>query len=83
MPLGLVSMQAPLISCSTRSAKLPLFQKATAVIVIVDFTRTAAGERREGAYARDELNIRASAPSPVLSKSTVQKGGAYFLGPIE
>ena len=35
-------------------------------------------EWREEAYARDELNIRANAPSPLLPKSSVQKGGAYF-----
>ena len=32
-------------------------------------------ERREGVYARDELNIRANAPFPLLSKSSVEKGG--------
>ena len=48
--------------------------------VIVDFARIQGyEERREGAYARDELNIHANAPSPLLSKSSVQKGGgAYF-----
>ena len=35
-------------------------------------------ERREGAYARDELNVPANAPSPLLPKSSVQKGEAYF-----
>ena len=39
VPLGLVSTQAPLISRSTRSAKLPFFQKAAAVVVIDDFSR--------------------------------------------
>ena len=51
--LGLVSMQAPLISRITRSAKLPFFQ---AVIVIVDFTRIQDYEEQRE-YARDELNI--------------------------
>ena len=37
--LGLVSMQALLISHSTSSAKLPFFQKAMAVVVIVNFAR--------------------------------------------
>ena len=32
----------------------------------------------EGAHARDELNIQANSPSPLLYKSSVQKGGAYF-----
>ena len=77
--LGLVSTQAPLISRSTRSAKLPFFQKAAAVVVIVEFACIQDyEERREGAYARDELNIRANAPSPLLSKSSVQKGGRIF-----
>ena len=40
VPLGLVSAQVPLISCSTRSAKLPFFQKAAAVGVIVEFKTT-------------------------------------------
>ena len=35
MPLGLVSTQVPLISCSTRSSKLPFIQKAAAVVTIV------------------------------------------------
>ena len=71
--LGLVSTQAPLNSCSTRPAKLPFFQKATSVVVIVKFT----------AYARDELNILAMPPSPLLSKSSMQKGrggGGIFSG---
>ena len=69
--LGLVSTQAPLNSHSTRPAKLPFFQKATSVVVIVKFR----------AYAQDELNILATPPSPLLSKSSMQKvggGGAYF-----
>ena len=33
---------------------------------------------REGAYAQDKLNIRANAPSPLLSKLVCKKGGAYF-----
>ena len=58
--LGLVSMQALLISCSTRSAKLQIFQKAAAVVMIVEFKTT-----------RNELKIRANTPSPFLSKSSV------------
>ena len=76
VPLGLVATQAQLISRSTRSAKLPFFQKAAAIVVIVDFARIQGyEERKEGAYARDAVNIRANAPAPVLSKSSVQKGG--------
>ena len=44
--------------------------------MIVEFTRIQDYEEwREGPYARDELNIRANAPSPLLFKSSVQKGG--------
>ena len=53
-------MQALLISRSTLSAKLPFFQKAAAVVMIVVLARIQEyeeEEHREGAYARDELNI--------------------------
>ena len=74
-------MQAALISHSTHSAKLPFLQKASAVIVIIEFADIQDYEEwREGAYARDELNIRANAPSLLLSKSSVQKWGGVFLG---
>ena len=78
--LGLVSTQMPLISDSTRSAKLPFFLKATAVIAIVEFARTYSKlQGMEGGYAQDKLDIRANAPSPLLSKNSVIKGGgAYF-----
>ena len=79
MPFGLVSMQALLIFRSIRPAKPLFFQKATSIIVIVEFARIQDYEEwREGTYARDELNIQANAPSPHLSKSSVQKGEAYF-----
>ena len=71
MPLGLVSTQVSLISCSTRSSKLPFIQKAAAIVTIVWGT---AG----GAYGRDKIIIRAIAPSPLLAQSSVQKVGAYF-----
>ena len=75
------SMQAPLTSHSTRSVKLLFFQKAAAVVVIVEFARSQNyEERREGAYVRDKLNIQANAPSPLLSKKSVQKGGGIFSG---
>ena len=74
--LAFVSVQVPLISCSTCSTKLLFFQKALAVVVIVEFVHIQ--EWREGAYARDELNIWANAPSPLLSTSSVQKVGTYF-----
>ena len=76
VPLGLAPAQAPLISRSARSAKVPFIQKAETVVVVVEFARIQDyDERREGAYVRDELNIRANAPPPqLLSKSSVQKG---------
>ena len=84
VPLGLVATQVQLISRSTRSVKLPFFQKAAAVVVIVDFARIQGYEERERAYAQDEVNIRANAPSPGLSKSNVQKGGrrGVFFGSL-
>ena len=58
VPLDLVSTQVLLISRGTRSAKLSFFQKAVAVVMIVDFTCIQGYEEwREGAYAQDELNI--------------------------
>ena len=58
VPLGLVSMQVPLISHSIHSAKLSLFQKTAAVIVIVKFACIQDyEEQRKGAYALDKLNI--------------------------
>ena len=35
MPLGLVSTQTPMISCTTHSSKLPFIRKAMAVVAIV------------------------------------------------
>ena len=80
VPLGLVSTQAD--SCSTCSPKLLFCQKGAAVVMIVDFAHIQGYEEwREGVYAQNELNIRAKAPFPLLSKSSVQKGGgAYFRG---
>ena len=44
--------------------------------MIVDFAHIQGYEEwREGVYAQNELNIRAKAPFPLLSKSSVQKGG--------
>ena len=85
VPLGLVSMQVLLISHSTHSAKLLFFQKAMPVIMIVNFACVQGYEEwRKGAYARNRLNVRANAPSPLLSENSVQKGacisGAYGNG---
>ena len=84
VPLGLVSTQAPLISRSTRSVKLPFFQKAVAVVVIVDFACTQDYvEVRKGAYAQDELNIRPNAPSHFCLKvRSVHKGGGRIVGSL-
>ena len=81
VPLGLVSTQAPLISRSTRPAKLPFFQKTAAVVVIVDFARVCKTTGNGGRGRMHETNcIRANAPSPLLSKSSVQKGGGVLSG---
>ena len=71
VPLGLVSTQAPLISSSNTFSEAA--RQSSYLSNLCDHK-----ERREGAYARDKLNIRANAPSPRLPKSSVQKGGAYF-----
>ena len=76
MPLGFVSTQVPLISHSKRSAKLPLFQKAAAVVVIVNLA--CIKDRKERGVCMDELSIQTNAPSPLLPESSVQKGGAYI-----
>ena len=55
MPLGLVSTQAPQISCSTRSSKLPIIQKAAAVVMIIVWGMAG------GTYAWDKINIQANA----------------------
>ena len=58
--------------------KLLFFQKATAVM-IVDFARTQDYEElKEGAYAQDELNIRANAPCFCLKVVRKKGGGVYF-----
>ena len=68
----LVSTQVPLIFRSTRSAKLPFFQKTLAVVMFVEFARIQDYEERgEGVYAQGELNIRANAPSPLLSEPPI------------
>ena len=72
VPLGLVSTQAPLVSSSNT------FSEAARQLSWLSNLRVRTQdheERREGAYAQDELDIRANAPSPLLPKSTVQKGG--------
>ena len=78
MPLGLVLKQVPLFSCSTRSAKLSLFQKSAAVVMIVDLTCIKdCKEWRERVHARDKLNIQVNAPSVLLPQSSVQKGSIF------
>ena len=67
----LPKIHPPLISHSTPSVKLPFFQKAVVVVMIVDLVRIKdCKERREG----DKLNIRANALFPLLPQSSVQKG---------
>ena len=67
MPFGLVSTPAPLISFSTHSAKLLLFQKAEKVVMIINHIRDCEEQRKE-AYPWEELNI--------LAKKQVMKSWA-------
>ena len=81
VPLGLVSTQAD--SCSTCPAKLLFCQNGAAVVMIVDFAHIQGYEEwREGVFARNELNIRAKAPFPLLSRSSVQRGGGAYFGSL-
>jgi len=65
MLLGLISAQRSLISHCT--AKLPFYQKAMAVMVIVNLACIKDCEEwRKGAYAQDKWNIQANPPSPLL-----------------
>ena len=74
--LVLVSTQAPLIS---HSVNLPeICGSRCDCRLRTRIQNYEYEERREGAYARDKLNIRANASSPLFSKISVQKGGTYF-----
>ena len=62
MPLGLVSTQAQLISHSTHSAKLPFFHffffsESCGSCFDCQIRMYDYEKWREGAYARDKLNI--------------------------
>ena len=70
VPLGLVSTQVPLISCSTHSAKLP-FQKAAAVVKFKT-TRTEGGGV---CTRRTEYSSKRPLPTLGLCK---KGGGEYF-----
>ena len=71
MPLGFISTQASLIFCSTRLVKWVFFQKATAVIVIVNLVHIKIARSRGWGH------IRANTPSPLLPQSSVKKGGIF------
>ena len=71
MLFGLISTQAPLITCSTHSSKLPFIQKAAAIVVIV-------WGMTWGAYTWDEINIQANVPSALCLKVVCKKGGGIF-----
>ena len=79
VPLGLVSMQAPLISRSSRSAKLLFFQKAAAVVVIVD-SRVFKAMRNGGRGHMHETNwIFEQMPPPHFCLEVVcKKVGCVF-----
>ena len=79
MPLGLVLTQALLISCSTRLSKLLYFQKAAAVVTIVDLAHIKdCKEQREGSICTRQIEYSSIGPSPLLPQSSVQKEGGYF-----
>ena len=62
---------------------LSLFQKALAVIIVIEVVHIQDYEELREGYAQDKLNIRANAPSPLFSKSSVQKGlGAHIFGSL-
>ena len=75
------------LSVNTNSTDFPkqtfsevaiFFWKAAAVNVIVDIVHIKDCAESRGAYARDELKIRANAPSPLLSQTSVKMGGGIF-----
>ena len=62
---------------STHSVNLLFLLKAAAVVMSVEFVCIQDyKERREGVYARDELNIQANAPHFCL-KVVCKKGGVF------
>ena len=68
MSLSLVSTQVPLISRSTCSVKLPFFQKAVAVVIIVD--SCVILQRKGGIYLK-LIEYLSKCPKAVYKK----KGG--------
>ena len=81
--LGLVSTQAPLISRSTRSAKLPFFQKAAAVVMIVEFARAYSRLRGTEGGRMHEMNWifeQTSPPHFCLKIVCIKGGGGIFSG---
>ena len=79
MPLGLVWTQVPLISCSTRSSKLPFFKKATTVVLIVNLVCIKdCKEWREGCM--HETWIFEQMPPPHFCLKVVCKKEGIFLG---
>ena len=66
VPLGLVSTQGLLISHSTRLAKLLFFQKAVAVIVIVEFARSQLQGMEEGGICTRRTEHSSKRPLPTF-----------------
>ena len=81
MPLGLVCTQVTLLSCSTHSSKLLFFQKAAAVIVIVDLTRIKNGKERREGRMHETNSIFQQTPSPHFCLK-VECKNYYFWGPV-
>ena len=81
MPLGLVLTQALLISCSTHLSKLLYFQKAAAVVTIIDPMHIKdCEEQRKGSICTRQIEYSSNRPLPTFPQSSVQKegGGVYF-----
>ena len=76
MPLGLVYTQVLLISHSTHSVKLPFFQKAATVVVIVNATCGLQGTGW-GVCTR-LIHYLSKRPSPLLPHISLQKLGVHF-----
>ena len=87
MPPSLVWTQAPLISCSTHSSKLPFFHKAMAVVMNVYLTCINGKESSEGRMHEMNWLFEQNLPPHFLPESSVQRrwgggGGGHIFGII-
>ena len=83
MLLGFVLTQALLISCSTHLSKLLFFQKAAAVVTIIDPTHIKdCEEQREGSIYTRQTEYSSNRPLrvPTFASKWCSKSGGIFLG---